>query len=284
MNITQESILGPTPLPRQGRFTFEGRGVPVRLPPAPRLGVGVWVNEFDPNASSKPIGNAQKSAPVSTTVLPHQDLHSENRTVNSLWCCRRLKRNVSEGLPHWSTKAASDPGTRRIMGCSSPQRGLFRLLPACRAQMRPRDPDYAKALPRLPGEYRSAVLRRSTTGAMKSSFTMVHRCRQQAEGSGGMLWKGQSAQCSLWATLEGGPSAQLRSRTVEKYETADGICPFDVWFDSLADIFGRARIDARIARLRLGSFGEWDDVGEGVIELKQRSDIKRAKEHFTTGK
>jgi putative addiction module killer protein len=31
---------------------------------------------------------------------------------------------------------------------------------------------------------------------------------------------------------------------------------------------GRAQIDKRIAKLRLGLLGEWDDVGEGVIELR----------------
>lgn len=60
---------------------------------------------------------------------------------------------------------------------------------------------------------------------------------------------------------------EVRPCTVEKYETASGDCPFDDWFNNLGDRSGQARIDARIARLRLGSFGEWDDVGEGVIEL-----------------
>jgi putative addiction module killer protein len=60
---------------------------------------------------------------------------------------------------------------------------------------------------------------------------------------------------------------EVRPRTVEKYLTADGDCPFDEWFDRLGDQIGKARIDARIARLRLGSLGDWDDVGEGVIEL-----------------
>src|ERR1035438_408585 len=50
-------------------------------------------------------------------------------------------------------------------------------------------------------------------------------------------------------------------------EWRSGRCPFDEWFDSLRDPLGRAQIDKRIARLRLGLLGEWDDVGEGVIEL-----------------
>jgi len=60
---------------------------------------------------------------------------------------------------------------------------------------------------------------------------------------------------------------EVRPRTVRKYVTADGDCPFDEWFDHLGDRTGKAQIDARIARLRLGSLGNWDDVGEGVIEL-----------------
>ncbi len=59
----------------------------------------------------------------------------------------------------------------------------------------------------------------------------------------------------------------VRPRTVKNYETADGRCPFDEWIDSLDDQKGKAQIDARIARLRLGSLGKWNDVGEGVIEL-----------------
>ena len=60
---------------------------------------------------------------------------------------------------------------------------------------------------------------------------------------------------------------EVRPRKVAKYVSEDGRCPFDEWFDSLRDPLGRAQIDKRIARLRLGLLGEWDDVGEGVIEL-----------------
>jgi len=79
--------------------------------------------------------------------------------------------------------------------------------------------------------------------------------------------------CSIWATLEKRRNCQrrqkveVRPRTVEKYLTADGHCPFDEWFDRLGDRIGKAQIDARITRLRLGSLGNCDAVGEGVIEL-----------------
>ncbi|MBZ5725227.1 MAG: type II toxin-antitoxin system RelE/ParE family toxin [Acidobacteriia bacterium] len=60
---------------------------------------------------------------------------------------------------------------------------------------------------------------------------------------------------------------EVRRRRVENYVTADGGCPFDEWLDGLRDPIGKGQIDQRIARLRLGSLGKWDDVGEGVIEL-----------------
>jgi putative addiction module killer protein len=60
---------------------------------------------------------------------------------------------------------------------------------------------------------------------------------------------------------------EVQPRTVEKYLRVDGSCPFDDWFNRLIDPKGKAQIDKRIARLRLGLLGDWDDVGEGVIEL-----------------
>jgi putative addiction module killer protein len=60
---------------------------------------------------------------------------------------------------------------------------------------------------------------------------------------------------------------EARPRKVESYLRADKTCPFDEWFAGLKDPLGRTQIDKRIARVRLGLLGEWDDVGEGVIEL-----------------
>ena len=57
-------------------------------------------------------------------------------------------------------------------------------------------------------------------------------------------------------------------REIEYYTTLNGDAPFSQWMDSLNDPIGRAQVDARIARLRLGSLGFYDSVGEGVIELK----------------
>jgi putative addiction module killer protein len=60
---------------------------------------------------------------------------------------------------------------------------------------------------------------------------------------------------------------EVRPQEVRKYISGDGGCPFDDWFNSLGDPIGKAQIDKRIARVRLGLLGEWGNVGEGVIEL-----------------
>jgi putative addiction module killer protein len=56
---------------------------------------------------------------------------------------------------------------------------------------------------------------------------------------------------------------------IEKLILSRGACPFDEWFESLSreDQF---MVDNRLARVRLGSFGEINHVGEGVWELKFR--------------
>lgn len=60
---------------------------------------------------------------------------------------------------------------------------------------------------------------------------------------------------------------EVQPRNIKSYLTEDNECPFANWFNGLKDPLGKAQIDKRLARLRLGAFGEWDDVGEGVIEL-----------------
>jgi putative addiction module killer protein len=64
---------------------------------------------------------------------------------------------------------------------------------------------------------------------------------------------------------------EVRPLTVRNYVASDGSCPFEDWLDSVKDLRTRAQIDKRITRLRLGHRGEWDAVGEGVIELIFRS-------------
>jgi putative addiction module killer protein len=51
-------------------------------------------------------------------------------------------------------------------------------------------------------------------------------------------------------------------------ETEDGHSPFEEWYHSLQDNKTKARILARIDRLRDGNFGDWKSLGEGVFELR----------------
>lgn len=48
----------------------------------------------------------------------------------------------------------------------------------------------------------------------------------------------------------------------------NGLVPFDEWFDSLGDKRMQAVVDARLARVRAGSFGDYKSVGGGVFELR----------------
>ena len=52
------------------------------------------------------------------------------------------------------------------------------------------------------------------------------------------------------------------------YSTRDGRCPLDEWLHALKNARARAKIRARIARLRMGNFGDCKPVGEGVHELR----------------
>ncbi len=61
---------------------------------------------------------------------------------------------------------------------------------------------------------------------------------------------------------------EANARKIEYYETASGESPFRKWFEALRDSKAQARIDARLARVQLGNFGEHETVGEGVVELK----------------
>ena len=93
------------------------------------------------------------------------------------------------------------------------------------------------------------------------------------------------------------------------YQTARGGQPFAEWLEGLADRQARARIQARLARVAAGNFGDVEPVGQGVSELRidwgpgyrvyfarvgnvivlllcggdkraQQRDIKRAKDYF----
>ena len=55
---------------------------------------------------------------------------------------------------------------------------------------------------------------------------------------------------------------------VREYAAEDGGHPFTEWMQSLPDARMRARVAARINRLRLGNFGDAKPVGDGVMELR----------------
>jgi putative addiction module killer protein len=59
-------------------------------------------------------------------------------------------------------------------------------------------------------------------------------------------------------------------RVIRKLELQDGLVPFDEWFDSLRDQKMQAAVDARLARVRAGNFGDCKSVGGGVFELRIR--------------
>jgi putative addiction module killer protein len=52
------------------------------------------------------------------------------------------------------------------------------------------------------------------------------------------------------------------------YKTANGREPFRDWFLSLQDARVRQKIEARLARVRSGNFGDCHFVGSGVVELR----------------
>ena len=61
---------------------------------------------------------------------------------------------------------------------------------------------------------------------------------------------------------------EVRPKEVRIFETADGKQPFEIWLERISDLKTRARIDARLARVRTGNFGDCRPVGEGVLELR----------------
>jgi putative addiction module killer protein len=55
---------------------------------------------------------------------------------------------------------------------------------------------------------------------------------------------------------------------IQVYQTADRKQPCAEWIEALADAQARARIQARIARVALGNFGDHRPVRDGVLELR----------------
>lgn len=55
---------------------------------------------------------------------------------------------------------------------------------------------------------------------------------------------------------------------VREYQAVDGKTPVTRWLSGLRDSAARARIVARLDRLKAGLLGDWKSVGEGVCELR----------------
>lgn len=62
--------------------------------------------------------------------------------------------------------------------------------------------------------------------------------------------------------------ANVRPREIELYLADDGSSPFEEWLFGLKDVQVRAKVNARLDRLRLGNFGDCKSVGSGVFELR----------------
>ena len=58
------------------------------------------------------------------------------------------------------------------------------------------------------------------------------------------------------------------SHEVEVYQTEEGRSPFSEWIRNLKDRTARSRVRARLARLRLGNFGDTNSLGGGLHELR----------------
>ena len=63
-------------------------------------------------------------------------------------------------------------------------------------------------------------------------------------------------------------SARAMESEIKKLELQNGLAPFDEWFDSLRDRRMQVAVDARLARVRAGNFGDAKSVGRGVFELR----------------
>lgn len=61
---------------------------------------------------------------------------------------------------------------------------------------------------------------------------------------------------------------EVNSQEVLEYVKDNGKNPFRDWLSSLKDVRARSLVRVKIARLRLGNFGDAKSVGEGVSELR----------------
>ena len=59
---------------------------------------------------------------------------------------------------------------------------------------------------------------------------------------------------------------EAQEREALYYQTESGTCPFREWRGRLVDLNVKAAIDARVARLRQGNFGDSRPIGGGASE------------------
>ena len=59
-------------------------------------------------------------------------------------------------------------------------------------------------------------------------------------------------------------------RELEIYRSRNGQEPFTDWLNAIRDQKTQRRIRTRLASLKLGNFGDYRSVGEGVFELRFR--------------
>jgi putative addiction module killer protein len=60
----------------------------------------------------------------------------------------------------------------------------------------------------------------------------------------------------------------MAGSTLYYYQTASGKRPFVEWLAALSDRQARVKIQARLARVAVGNFGDVETVGEGILELR----------------
>jgi putative addiction module killer protein len=59
---------------------------------------------------------------------------------------------------------------------------------------------------------------------------------------------------------------ETKPRTVTSLQVGD-TAPFDDWIAGLKDAKGKGQVEYRINKLRRGLLGEYDTIGDGILEL-----------------